>query len=316
MIKEHLTTIFDVFSRRQVCHQQRELGDLSDQLRNRILLLYRDIFSGAWGPPGSSAYSTGDFTPEFWQEMHNALQHLYGRFKLSTYNERNNVDDILSFLTICETSEFFDFIELSFKSNTFRRIMYDKETDVVNAINEIFRVEDAPYQLTGIVKIRKNEKGAPYKKVSSFPQIILLESEVIHEEAIAPALSILGASHFETANTEFRAALNEYKEGQHDNCLTKCGSAFESVLKILCKRNEWPFSETDTITPLLKAIIKNSSLDSFFEQPLTLIATIRNHLSSSHGAGNNPRIAEQHVAQYMISITAASLVLLVNEVDK
>ena len=316
MITDRLQSIFDVFSRRSMYQQQHELEECSDRLRNRILILYRDIISGAWNPVGSLIYSTGNLTQEFWGEMHNALEHLYGRTKLSADQVNSQVEDVLIFLAKCKASEFLDFVELSFKLKISNRVMHSDESDVVNAINEIFRIEDAPYRLTNIVKVKKGEKTWVYEEVLAYPQIILAENEVTHEEAIAPALSILGAPHFKVPNEEFRDALSEYRKGHYNDCLTKCASAFESVLKILCKRSKWPFKERDTIIPLLKVIISRSSLEPFFEQPLTLIANLRNRLSSSHGAGNLPRVVEHHVAQYMISITAAAIVLLVSEVDK
>ena len=105
------------------------------------------------------------------------------------------------------------------------------------------------------------------------------------------------------------------ERGGSGDCLTKCNSAFESVMKVLCKRNQWPFNEKDTARPLLKVIIDKSSLDPFFEQPLMLIATMRNRLSSSHGAGSGPRSVERHIGQSAISSTAAAIVLLVREAD-
>lgn len=45
------------------------------------------------------------------------------------------------------------------------------------------------------------------------------------------------------------------------------------------------------------------------------IATIRNRFSSSHGGGSKIRTVARHVAQYLITITAAAIVLLVTDVD-
>ena len=307
--KEHLMSIFDVFSRRQRSHNRScEPDDISEQLRKRILLLYRDVVSGQWR-------RAGNYTFEFWAQMHNSLEHLYGRPKLYERTGGNHVDDALAFLLNCDTNEFFDFIELSFKLELTSRVMGD-EAHVVDAINEVFRVENAPYQLTQIVRIEEKKGSFTTVRTSAYPQVIRAEDQAIYSEAVAPALSALGAPHFESANAEFRNAMDEYRKGHYADCLTKCGSAFESVLKILCKRNNWPFSARDTAAPLLKVVINNSSLDTFFEQPLMLIATIRNRLSSSHGAGSHLRSVERHIGQYAVSSTAAAIVLLVHETDK
>ena len=228
--------------------------DISERLRNRILLLYRDVISGQWS-------RAGDYTFEFWSQMHNSLEHLYGRPQL-----------------------------------------YD--------------VENEPYKLTQLVRIEEKKGHYTHIRTSAYPKIIRVEDEAVYSEAIAPALSALSAPHFEPANAEFQEAMEEYRKGHYGDCLTKCGSAFESVLKILCKRNRWSFSETDTAAPLLKIVISNSSLNTFFEQPLMLIATIRNRLSSAHGSGSHPRSVERHIGQYAVSSTAAAIVLLVHEADK
>jgi hypothetical protein len=67
---------------------------------------------------------------------------------------------------------------------------------------------------------------------------------------------------------------------------------------------------------LLTIVLNNSSLDRFFEQPLMLIATMRNRLSSSHGGGTSVRGVTRHVAQYAVTSTAAAVVLLVHEVGQ
>jgi hypothetical protein len=43
-------------------------------------------------------------------------------------------------------------------------------------------------------------------------------------------------------------------------------------------------------------LLGNTSLDSFFERPLILIATPRNRLSKGHGAQATTRQADRHVA--------------------
>jgi hypothetical protein len=127
----------------------------------------------------------------------------------------------------------------------------------------------------------------------------------------------LSAPDFEAANLEFRDALDEYRKGHYGDCLTKCGSAFESVMKSLCTRNRWLFDEKkDTAATLLKIVVSKSTLDPFFEQPLMLIATMRNRLSSSHGGGTTVRIVEPHIAQYALASTAAAILLLIQEVGK
>ena len=324
LLKDRLKSIFDVFSRREATRDPHKPDDIPKRLRNRILLLYRDVLSGS-GQWGRGRFEE-DHTFEFWSQMHNSLEHLHGRLWLSDGGEQyrgmpdRHTADALWFLLGCRANEFFDFIELSFRLDVAWRVLGDSK-EIVEAINEILSFENAPFQLTPQVEIREDNSHLPegvrsaVRRIASYPKIIRVEDEVLHSEAVVPALSVLSAPYFKAANEEFRDALNEYRMGHHKDCLTKCGSAFESVLKVLCKRNGWPFSETDTAAPLLKSVITKSTLDPFFEQPLMLIATMRNRLSSSHGAGSNLRSVERHIGQYAVSSTAAAIVLLVRETD-
>jgi hypothetical protein len=322
-LKDQLDSILDVFSRR---HPPRGQGykpdEISELLRNRILLLLREVFSGKW--PADRWHSPGDYTREFWEDMHNKLQHLHGRPKLTNDpREREPWEDTLGFALSCTAPEFFDFIELTFRSSPMWRMLND-ENELVDAINDIFRVENAPYQLTRIVKVEEPNpiKAGPYGgggtviRTVAYPKIVRADDQATHTEAIQPALSVLAAPHFEAANLEFRDALDEYRKGHYGDCLTKCCSSFESVMKSLCKKHKWPVDEKkDTVHPLLKTILSHSTLDPFFEQPLLLIATMRNRLSSSHGGGTTVRSVERHVAQYALASTAAAILLLVHEIE-
>jgi hypothetical protein len=317
VLRDRLRLILDAFSRRP-----SPVGYAPDQvsetLRNRILLLYREVFSGQW--PTNAWSSPGDYTQNFWEEMARSLQHLYGRPKLSDARVRTAAEDALAFAVQCEAAHFFDFIEQTFKVETIWRVLND-ENILVEAINEIFRTENASYQLTPIVRVHEQNAvrrgplgGGTVIRTVAYPKVIRAEDEVTHSEAVVPALSVLSAPHFEAANLELRDALDEYRKGHFGDCMTKCGSAFESVMKVLCKRNGWPVDEKkDTAATLLKTIISRSTLDQFFEQPFMLIATMRNRLSSSHGGGTTVRNIGRHIAQYAITSTAAAIVLLVHE---
>ena len=250
--------------------------------------------------------------------MHNRLEHLYGRLNLSGVQVSSATEDLNIFLQQCNTDEFFDFIELSFKLDVTGRVMGD-ENEVVDAVNEIFRVENAPYQLTPIVKVEEKVTDSRFPhsliRTVAYPRIVRADEELTHQEAVEPALRVLSEPYFEAANQEFRDALNEYRKGDYEDCLAKCGSAFESVLKILCQRRGWNYGEDDNAGKLIDVVFSKSTLEPFFKQTLMLIATMRNRLSSSHGGGSKVRNVEGHIAQYALTSTAAAIMLLVREIN-
>ena len=186
--------------------------------------------------------------------------------------------------------------------------------NLVSEINEFLLLDDLPYALTDFVYTEGHDGHYQTSTLTSYPQVIRKDSNVSYNQAIDPALSLLRDSRFSTANKEFLEALADYRKADYGDCLVKCGSAFESVLKIVCDINKWPYKKTDTASPLLKTVISNSSIDQFFEQPLILIATIRNKLSSAHGSGASARVVSKSKAEYAISATASAIILVVSEV--
>ena len=149
--------------------------------------------------------------------------------------------------------------------------------------------------------------------MTAYPKVIRKDSELLHSTATLPVLQLLSDGSYAAANKEFLEALEAYRKGDYDDCLTKCGSAFESVLKVICDRKRWPYQQTDTASQLIHTVVEKAGLEPFFEQPLMLVATIRNRLSTSHGAGVKQRKESQAKAEYALNATAAAVLLLTKE---
>jgi hypothetical protein len=107
--------------------------------------------------------------------------------------------------------------------------------------------------------------------------------------------------------------LEDYRKGDIGDCLTKSGSALESVMKVICDRKGWPYRQEDTAAILIDKIVQNSSLDSHFKKSLLGVALIRNLLSTSHGAGTKVRQPARHLAQYVLNMTASAILVLTQE---
>ena len=314
--------IFNVFSRRRKLSTTPSASPLQipKTFRNRVFLWCRDLFNGSRSSYGGG-FGPGDRLDEFWRDIHGMLQKRHGRIQLSnaTRGARSAADDALTFLYDCPGEEFLDFIEYIFRVQCFSGLALP-EDQLVEEINDWFRADDLPFYLTKFVtKTHEvpapppfNGRSAYQTEILSYPQVVMKESEMMHAEVIAPALRLLRHPDFENANVEFLEALEDYRKGDFGDCLTKCGSAFESTLKIICQKKSWPYDKNDTAGTLVKNILPRLSLDSYFEQMLLNVATIRNRLSKSHGAGPAVKAVPRHVARYAVN-TAASAILLVAE---
>jgi hypothetical protein len=312
-LTNRLGQFLDVFSRRQKVHGPGyKPPTISQELHGRILLLYSEVISGRLSPRGWGYAEDNSAT--FFAQMHQALRLLYGRANLSESRQRTEADDLMAFTNQCTTEQLFDFIEQSFKLDVSSRIFGD-ENEFVAALNDIFRREGAPFQvLSGVTREQPGPRYVSIVRVA-FPRVVRVDEEIAHAEAVAPALSALSDPAYAGADDEFRRALQDYRAGDYADCLGKCGSAFESVLKILCKKNGIVLQPgKDTAGHLIPLVLGKSTLDAgTFQEPLTLVARMRNRLSSSHGGGSTIRSVERHVAQYALTATAAAIVLLVQD---
>ena len=298
---------FSIFSRRSKPAQAVPVP-ITPFFRNRVLLLCRDTFDKD---------QTGNYLGQFWAEIHQKLQYLHGAPVLAPRtNGRTPVEDLLEFLQTCDSEHFLDFVEYIFQADVFWRFT-QYAPDMVQAINTFFQQDKLPYLLTDYVQVRETDRSGPYggtiTRVTAHPKVVLREQELLHETGIQPTLTLLTDPAFASANAEFLEALEDYRRRDYGDCLTKCGSAFESVLKVICERKGWPYAQTDTSARLLKTVLPRTTLDSFFEQPLLIVASIRNRLSKAHGAGALSKSVSPQIARYAINATAAAILLLVEE---
>ena len=267
-------------------------------------------------------------THPFWSDMYKSLRLLYGRNVLTDGRTHSTDEDMFSFLCQCEDNHFLDFVELIFQSDHIwgrswtSRPGFIVREEFVEHVNRFFELDSLPFALTDFVfppapQWESGSRlflGSDYPpRVEAHPQVIDRDNEVLHNYAIEPTLDVLTQPHFKNANKEFRDALEDYRKGRFGDCVTKCGSSFESVMKVICYRRGWQYQQTDTASPLLATILSQTNLPEFFNQPIMLIATVRNRLSSSHGSGTQERVVPKHIARFVINSTASAILLTVDE---
>lgn len=316
-MKEILQALQRVFSRRYTQEHLNGLEDIPHTSRFRTVHVFQNFLA---------QFSYGD--GRIWVQVHSALQQLHGRNALSAaWQSRSQAmldreDDLFRFLSECEPEYYFDFVELMFRVSAGQEEL-GAFSDVTDSLNLALSLDGSPYRVTAAIfeeDDRSNYQGSSALLASSsgavsYPQVIKVEEDVAHAEAISPALEILGKPHFQAANDEFRKALINYRKGDYAACLTDCGSSLESVLKVICSRKGLHYSENDTASTLIETVVPGLSMEGFFTQPWTLLATLRNRLSSSHGGGTQPRAPERHFAQYGLTSIAAVIVLVVTIAD-
>ena len=297
--------IFSVFSRRDKSASNPRKR-LTDGFRHRILQLCVESFSGYREFPNTPGISI------FWSEIHSTLRYFHGRPILSNQGSTVEADDAVGFLLECSDEHFLDFVEMIFQASIlWSALTREALENLVSNINVFLRVDDLPYALTKIAYASEGRQRSTAGRLAALPKIIRRENEVLHQTAIEPALTLLTNPAFASANEEFLDALEDYRRGKYEDCVTKCASSLESVMKIICDSKKWPHQQTDKASKLANIILPRTGLAPSLKHPIIVVATLRNQFSSAHGAGTQPRVVPQHLARFAINATASVILLLV-----
>lgn len=200
-----------------------------------------------------------------------------------------------------------DAIELSFKviNTCTRSYEYLKLTNASKC------ADDAISELNS----RFKEHGIGYQFVEN--EIIRVDSELLHAEAVKPALRLLNKYNFQGAQQEFLGAYEHYRHGNNKEALNECLKAFESTMKSICDKRKWTYPPNATAKAMIDICFDKGLVPSFWQQQLSSlrsmlessIPTGRNKLSG-HGQGTNPVSVPGYLVAYMLHMTASTLVFL------
>jgi hypothetical protein len=149
-------------------------------------------------------------------------------------------------------------------------------------------------------------------------EIIRIDSELVHVEAVKPALELLRDKRYSGAEQEFRSAYDHYRAGKTKEALTDALKAIESTMKVICNKRGWTFQPTDTAKGLIDVCLKNGLIPTYWQ---THFSSLRSMLESSvptarnktsgHGQGVTIQQVPDHLASYVLHMTASTIVFLV-----
>lgn len=295
--------IFDLFSKRQ----RRLRGefpdvytydDLPNALRVQVVHIIRDAL-------GVDYYGS-EHASRTYEFINNTLCREYGLFEL-TKRPRSPDESVFSFFLAEESVErALDVIELSFRLiDTYVRDHYPHNSGAK------IEPDDAIAELNG----RFKEHGIGFQFESS--ELIRVDSDFIHSEAVKPTLAILRDSKFKGANEEFLKAHEHYRHHRYKECLVDALKSFESTLKAICAKRGWKTQPTDTAKALINTCLSEGLLPSFLESQMGAVRsllesgvpTVRNKLGG-HGQGTESIAVPEYFARYALNLTASSILLM------
>jgi hypothetical protein len=265
-------------------------------LRVQIVHIIRDAF-------GDLNSITADNAFIF---INKALCREYGVLRLGDQNY-SGFNDVVNFLlNTQETDKAIDAVELTFqlidRVVRVNRIQYE---------NCILSPDDAISELN----YRFQEHGVGYQYESGM--MMRVDSQLIHEEIVRPALSFLSDPMYEGANAEFLSAHEHYRTRKYKECLNDCLKSFESTMKAICIQRCWENDVGDTANRLIKIIFEHELIPSFMQSHFNAlkstleagVPTVRNRLSG-HGQGVAEVTVPESIAAYALHLTASNVLLL------
>lgn len=244
--------------------------------------------------------------------IHKALCKEYGLFTLKQH-ANNDEEAILAYFLNCEDYErCLDIIEIFFRiisgyvAKDYYRYMQSttssqKPEDAINELNSRFKESGIGYQL------ESNE-------------LIRIDSQYIHSEAVKPVLNILGSvKNYRGANDEFLSAHEHYRHKRYKECLNDCLKSFESLMKAIHEKHSWSYGKNDTAKKLINSCLSNNLVPQYLQNQFSSvimllesgIPTVRNK-KGGHGQGAEISSVPDHLASYTLHLTATNLLFLVN----
>ena len=287
-----------VFSKRVSDNRLNNYFLLPHELRNRILQVLSNFVS--------------DYNHAFLNEMENLLVCEYGTLRQSGYEAARTSTYIAEeHAFTCTDAEFFDFIELSFRTKS-----YYGGNEGVEAINNVLRECGLTYELTPWTEqttvLKKGLLRKTRQQSVRYPILVVKDTEFLYSEVVRPCLELLRDDRFHVAAGELQAALDAHRQGDWPATLTACCATLESILKTICAINGWKCQpDRDTCGVLLKICEDNGLYPNFYTQILLGVGTIRNKLGSAHGRG--PEVDHQPSrvhAEHCIALTATHITFL------
>jgi hypothetical protein len=308
-------SIFNLFSKRQ----KQLRGEVSDvyiyddipqPLRVQIIHILQDTLGSENDYTSCPHQYKYPKVRNAYNIMNKALCQEYGVFSLvDSPDHECVVKDIFKFFLNEENCErVLDVIELGFRliDRITRDWQYKKDRNASEkadaAINEL--------------NARFREHGVGYEYQNG--EIIRVDSEFIHAEAVKPALKLLSQSHYKAANEEFMQAHEHYRHRRYKDCLTWALKSLESTMKAICEKRNWAYNQNDTANRLIEICFDKGLIPTFWQSHFSAlratlesgVPTARN-IMGGHGNGTSPTEVPHHLASYCLHMTASTLVFLI-----
>ncbi len=311
-------SILDLFSKREKRRERQCQEDVFqyDQLplefRRQVIFIWKDAL-GVWQDMGYMMPALSGSYPSnrWWYELHHAVAREKGVFDLAEEG-RNPFEKCVFYVQAAETKDALDLIEASFLIIDLRvRRLEPYEREGYNLVHPDTAIKE--------LNARFREHGIGYEYAGG--EIVRIDSKYLHAEAVKPALQLLhGAGRgFSGPLEEFLKAHEHHRKGEQKEAIINAAKAFESTLKAICTARGWAFDQNkDTAKDLIKIVFDQALIPTYLQNEFnglrtvleSAVPTVRNR-TAGHGQGATPTDVPDWLASYVLHMTAANIVLLI-----
>jgi hypothetical protein len=308
-------TIWQTFSKRQnllaKAGQQDvyQYDDLPEPFRMQVVHIWNSALGQYFEPQGYFARTAPSPSNGYWRAIHNQMARELGLPFLGRYASSDPKEGCIYFLLNANTFGALDIIEMSF------RVIDKGIRDLAQYSAEGAGIDEDPDSAIEELNHRFREHGLGYQYMGGI--LVRLDSQLLHSEVVAPALSLLNASGFAGPAAEFIKAFDHYRHGRFESAIGEALKSFESTLKAICDARRWAYPAKATAKPLIDTVMQNglipAELESHFSGLRSALEsglpTISNPVR--HGGGAVPKMIPPHLAAYALHLTASNIVFLV-----
>ena len=241
-----------------------------------------------------------------WSHARRSMAAEIGRFDLAA--ERDAFEDCAKFMRVEQDVDLvLSFVEVFLHYAVSSADGYSAQESAASAIDDLNH------------RFREHQLGYQYHS----GQIVQMDSDYLHSEAVEPALSLLAARGFKGASEEFLKAHRHYREGNYREAIGQALNAFESTMKVICDERRLTYGHKDTASKLIEKLFDDDfipwrmigpELQSEFTSLQSVLAcgvpTVRNR-KSGHGQGAKVVAVPGYLAAYALHMTASNIVFLV-----
>lgn len=305
--------IVDIFSKRKKRQESQGKADVYQYeqipapFRIQVVHIWRAAL-GRWYRDTTYGFGQSSPASELWEFIHKTIAKEKGMWGLGRATQ-DPAERCVQYLTDADTEGALDIIDVSFKViDHFARRFRAGDQERASIEQD---PDDAIEELNG----RFREHGIGYQYVDG--QIVRVDSQFLHAQAVKPALALLNESGFTGPSDEFMRAFDHHRKGDNKEAIALALQAFESTMKSICDARKWPYGPKDTAKPLMDILFKNGLLPPRMENHF---AGLRSAMESGlptlanpnrHGQGSTPVEIPPYVAAYALHLVASNIVFLI-----